>query len=261
MLLTQHISDAEIAAEDISGGANTSHTILVPALRALLNEVPYAAPASAYEGMALDANLLGKSTEGARRRNYRYLRELYVLDPDSLLFRALRDLWTDDPEAQPLLASSCALARDSVFRASAEVILRTSPGDEVSSADFAAVVGERFPDSYNEATLAKIGRNTFSSWEQTGHLAPAGIKSKIRTRAVCKPANVAYALMLGFLQGSRGQALFESMWARALDHPKSHLYELAHAASQRGLMEFRHAGGVIEATFDELLRPFEGRLQ
>ena len=261
MVLTQHIDHSEIAAAEISGGANTSHTILIPALRALLSEVPYAAPASAYEQMALDANLLGKSTEGARRRNYRYLRELYILDPDSLLFRALRDLWTDDTEAQPLLAGLCALARDSVFRASATKIVSTSPGDEVSSADLTAAVGERFPDSYSETTLAKIGRNTFSSWEQTGHLASSGLKVKTRTRAICKPANVAYALMLGYLQGSRGQALFESVWARALDHPKSHLYDLAHAASQRGLMEFRHAGGVIEVTFDELLRPFEGRLQ
>jgi hypothetical protein len=261
MVLTHHIEHNEIAIAEVSGGANTSHTILFPALRALLNEVPYAAPASAYEQMALDANILGKSTEGARRRNYRYLRELYILDPDSVLFRALRDLWTDDTDAQPLLSGLCALARDSVFRASAEKILSTSPGDEVSSEDLASAVGDRFPDSYSHATLAKIGRNTFSSWEQTGHLASAGLKVKVRTRAICKPANVTYALMLAYLQGVRGQALFESLWARALDHPKSHLYDLAHAASQHGLMGFRHAGGVIEVTFDELLRPFEGRLQ
>jgi hypothetical protein len=261
MVLTHHIDHSEIAVAEVSGGANTSHTILFPALRALLNGVPYAAPASAYEQMALDANLLGKSTEGARRRNYRYLRELYVLDPDSLLFRALRDLWTDDTEAQPLLAGLCALARDSVFQASAERIFSTSPGDEVSSADLASAVGERFPDSYSTETLAKIGRNTFSSWEQTGHLASSGLKVKLRTRAICKPANVAYALMLAHLQGVRGQALFDTLWARALDHPKSHLFDLAHAASQRGLMGFRHAGGVVEVTFDELLRPFEGRLR
>ena len=261
MLLRQRTDESEIVAAGTSGGANTSHTILFPALKALLAALPNDAPAADYERLAIDANALGKTTEGARRRNYRYLRELYLLDPGSILFRALRDLWTDDAEAQPLLAGLCALARDSVFRASSDVIVATSPGDEVASEDLAVSVGERFPESYNASTLAKIGRNTFSSWEQTGHLAQAGRKTKVRKRATCRPANVAYGLMLAYLQGIRGQALFETPWARALDQPKSHLYDLAHAASQRGLMEFRHAGGVVEVTFRELLRPFEGKLQ
>jgi len=45
-----------------------------------------------------------------------------------------------------------------------------------------------------------------------------------------------------------------------LDRPKSHLFDLAFGASQRGLLEFRHAGGVIDVKFHELLRPFEGEL-
>ena len=40
----------------------------------------------------------------------------------------------------------------------------------MTSADLAQAVGEQFPTSYAESTLAKIGRNTFSSWEQSGHL-------------------------------------------------------------------------------------------
>ena len=69
---------------------------------------------AAYERAVLDDNVLGKDTVGARQRTLRYLRELYLLRPDSLLFRALRDLWTDDPAGQPLLAGLCALARDPV---------------------------------------------------------------------------------------------------------------------------------------------------
>jgi hypothetical protein len=66
--------------------------------------------------------------------------------------------------------------------------------------------------------------------------------------------------MLGYLQGIRGQALFDTLWAKVLDHPKSHLFDLAFIASQRGLMEFRQAGGVVDVSFRELLRPFEGEL-
>lgn len=257
-----HVIDRanEIVPGDVSGGPNTSHTIVVPALTALLAEVPPGAPQTAYAHAALEGNVLGKGTEGARRRTFRYLKELYLLRPDSILFRALRDLWNDELDAQPLLACTCALARDAVFRASTEAITASAPGDVLTSSDFAAAVGEQFPDSYSESTLAKIGRNTFSSWEQTGHLAEGERNTKVRTRATCRSANVAYALMLGYLQGARGQALFETLWASVLDQPKSHLIDLAFGASQRGLIEFRNAGGVVDVSFHVLLRSFDGVL-
>lgn len=245
----------EIVPGDASGGANTSHTIAIDLLTTLLATVPADANQSEYQGAAVDGNALGKRTHEGRRRTFRYLRELYLLRRDSVIFRALRDLWDDDPAARPLLAGECALARDPVFRASATVILRVPHGEKLTSADLAKSVGEQFGQSYSESTLGKIGRNTFSSWEQTGHLAPATVPFKIRTRPVCRPANVAYALMLGYIQGLRGEALFETIWAKVLDEPISHLVDLAAAASQRGMIEFRHAGGVMEITCHQLLRP------
>jgi hypothetical protein len=260
MLLKQDEFSKEIVAGRTSGGANTSHTIVMPALAALLAAVPHGAPASEYQRAAIEGNALGKATEGGRRRTFRYVRELYLLSPQSILFRALRDLWNDDLEAQPLLAGLCALARDSVFWASSIAITSSSPGDELTSEHLAGAVGERFPDSYSAATLAKIGRNTFSSWQQTGHLGPGDQNRKRRTRAAARPANLAYMLMLGYLKGVRGGALFDTLWAKVLDAPKSHLLDLAFGAAQRGLIEFRQAGGVIDVGFNELLRPFEGEL-
>jgi hypothetical protein len=250
----------EVVPGNRSGGTNTSHTIVVPALTQLLNTVDRHADAPAYEIAVLEHNLLGKDTNGARQRTLRYLRELYLLRPDSILFRALRDLWTDDAAGQPLLAGLCALARDSVFRASAPAIFKTSPGDEVTSSNLADAVDSVFPDIYNESTLAKIGRNTSSSWEQTGHLEALARTEKVRRRPVCTPSTVAYALMLGHLESVRGAALFETFWAQVLDHPRSHLIDLATIASQRSLIDFRHSGGVTDVGFSELLRPMEGQL-
>lgn len=250
-------SAGEIVPGDVSGGTNTSHTIVVGALAALLNAVPADAPPSAYEQAALEANVLGKGTDGSRRRTYRYLRELYLLRPDSLLFRALRDLWPVDPPARPLLAGLCALARDAVFRASSAAITNSTPGDTLTSAVLADAVGEQFPASYGGGTLGKIGRNTFSSWEQTGHLADAARATKVRIRAKCRPADVTYALLLGHMEGVRGRALFHTAWARVLDQPTSHLFDLAASASQEGMLELRQAGGVVEIGFRQLLRPFD----
>ena len=126
--------------------------------------------------------------------------------------------------------------------------------------DLADAVARVYPDVYNEPTLAKIGRNTFSSWEQTGHLEPGAKHEKLRRRPVCTPSTTAYALLLGHLEGVRGEALFDTFWARVLDQPRSHLFELAAVASQRSLIDFRRSGGITEVGFTELLRPIEGRL-
>lgn len=260
--MSGHLAVAPLAGEivsgDVSGGPNTSHTIVVGALAALLDVVLPGATQTDYERAALEGNVLAKQTDGARRRTFRYLKELYLLRPDAVLFRALRDLWDDDRDARPLLAGVCALARDPVFRASSAAITGSAPGDVLTSREMADAVAEYFPTSYRESTLAKIGRNVFSSWEQTGHLAEGRRTTKVRQRATCRPPNVAYALMLGYIQGLRGRALFETLWAKVLDQPTSHLFDLAFAASQRGLLEFRHGGGVVEVSFHELLRAFEG---
>jgi hypothetical protein len=253
-------ASAGIVSTSRSGGANTSHTIVVPALQQLLNAVPRHAEQGAYERAALVDNVLGKDTAGARKRTFRYLRELYLLRADSILFRALRDLWTDEPRGQPLLAGLCALARDAVFRASAGAIVESDPGDALTNADLADAVARVYPNVYNDPTLAKIGRNTFSSWEQTGHLVASARHEKIRHRPTCTASAIAYALMLGHLEGVRGEALFDTFWARVLDQPRSHLFDLAAVASQRSLIDFRRSGGITEVGFTELLRPLEGQL-
>jgi hypothetical protein len=253
--LTLDPRSAEIVAGDVSGGTNTSHTIIVSALTSLLDAVPVDAPQAAYEEAVLETNVLGKDTEAARRRTFRYLKELYLLRPDSMLFRSLRDLWPVDPSARPLLAGLCALARDPVFRASSVAIIRSSPGKVLVSADLADAVAERFPSNYNAGTLAKIGRNTFSSWDQTGHLASAGRARKVRTRPECRSVDVAFALLLGHLEGIRGRALFDTLWAQVLGQPPSHVLDLAASASQQGILELRQAGGIVDVGFRELLRP------
>jgi hypothetical protein len=251
---------SEIVSGVRSGGTNTSHTIVVPALTRLLESVSRDGDAHDFEDAVLFDNVLGKATKGSRARTLRYLRELYLLRSDSTLFRVVRELWWDDPAGQPLLAGLCALARDAVFRASASAILDTSPGDAVASSDLANAVDAVFPDVYNDSTLAKIGRNTFSSWEQTGHLEPGVKTEKIRRRPACTASTTAFALVLGHLEGVGGEALFDTFWARVMDQPRSHLFELAAVASQRNLIDFRRSGGVTEVGFTELLRPLEGRL-
>lgn len=224
-------------------------------LEHLLSFVQEDEPADAYRTAVLDFNALGKSTHNGRMRAYRYLRELYVLDPASLIFRSLRLLWEADPEAHPLLALLSSLARDPAFRATAAPVLDAIEGAPLCWSDFATAVQKRYPGSYGEGIAAKIGRNSASSWTQSGHL--AGRYNKVRTRANANPATVAFALLIGHTEGLRGEALFESLWCKVLDREPSVLRELALRASQRGLIEYRSGGGVTEIGFKMLLKPFE----
>ena len=248
---------AEIVPGDLPGGPSTSQTIMVSSLQQLLRVVPPTAPTKEYRSAVLDENVLGKQTVGAREWAFRQLRRFYAFDPQSLLFRALRDLWTGDEAGQPLLAIVCALARDPVLRASAAAVLTAEPGAVVAPSDFAVAIEDAFPGAYSESTRRTTAQNVSSSWKQSGHLRAERPTRKIRCRAECTPAALAYALLLGDVQGVRGEALFETLWAKVLDQPKSHLFDLAFGASQRGLLEFRHAGGVVEVSFRELLRPFD----
>lgn len=254
---TATLGSTEIIRGDLPGGPSTSQTIMVSSLQCLFAEVPSDAAPVAYRIAVMEENVLGKETTSGREWAFRQLRRFYALDPQYLLFRALRDLWEDDNTGQPLLAVLCALARDPVLRASAEVIITSDPGDEITSGDFETAIEEKFPGAYKANTRHTTAQKVASSWDQSGHLHQEKPGSKMRTRVHPTSAATAYALMLGHLQGMRGQTLFGMLWARVLDQPISHLMDLAATASQAGMLEFRHAGGVVEVTFHELLRPFD----
>jgi hypothetical protein len=205
----------------------------------------------------MDENVLGKQTAGGREWAFRQLRRFYGLNPELLLFRALRDLWTLEIAGQPLLAILCALARDPVLRASTAVILASELGADVGARDFDAAIEEAFPGAYSDSTRRTTAQKVASSWQQSGHLHAQTATRKTRCRAECTPAPVTYALLLGHLQGVRGPALFDTLWAQLLDKPTSHLFDLAATASQYGMLELRRAGGVVDVTFHELLRSFD----
>ncbi len=247
---------AEILPCDVPGGPSTSQTIMVLSVQRLLSVVPPTAPLEEYRSAVMDDNVLGKQTSGGREWAFRQLRRFYGLNPRLLLFRALRDLWMVETAGQPLLAMLCALARDPVLRASAAAILTSELGAEVIASDFDAAIEDAFPGVYSDNTRRTTAQKVASSWQQSGHLRAETAKRKARCRAECTPAAVTYALLLGHLQGVRGQALLETVWAQVLDQPTSHLFDLAATASQHGMLELRHAGGVVEVTFHELLRPF-----
>jgi len=235
-----------------TGGAHSSRTMMLADLLLLLAACPQSSSLEEYRSAIIDENVLLKKTVATRKASFKWMRDLYALDRKILLFRALRDLWDEDIQAQPLLALLCAVARDPLLRSTAEGILAIPVGETVTREMMMDAVNVNFPDRYSPKTLKSTGQNIISSWQQAGLL--SGRLHKVRISAQSHPASVAYALLLGYLSDARGDALFRTLWCRLLDAPIHILHEQAQAASQRGWLEYRHMGEVTEVGFRHLLR-------
>jgi len=218
----------------------------------LFEEVSPESGLDAYREAVVDENILGKATTASRKRAFRALRELYALDPGDAAFRVLRFLWDGDPAGRPLLALLHVLRRDPLLRATAPIVLATPKGAPVSAGELSAALAPGF-QGLSQDSVDKIGRYAASTWTQSGHV--SGRVNKTRSTALCTPSVAAFAAFLAYLDGVAGEAVFESLYARASDRSPYVLRELAYEASRRGLIEYREMGTVIELSFRRLLEP------
>ncbi len=230
---------------------HASRTMMLSELSLLLEAVPPRGSSDAYKRAIIEENVLLKTAAANRKKTLRHLRELYVLDERDVLFGALRQLWDYDPPSRPLLALLVAVTRDGLLRATASIVTETPQGAPVDAGMLSEGVSAAFPYRLAEPVRDKVGRNTASSWTQSGHL--KGRAKKVRVRAHASAGAVVYALLLGHLNGIRGLPLYGTMWARLLDASATELDALAFSASQRGWMEYRRMGEVAEFGFSKLL--------
>ena len=238
-------------------GTQTSRTIMLDELRSVLGNCTPDATRNEYLSAIYEDNCLGKRTAATRRLSSQRLSELYALDPGVPLFRVMRRCWYTDPDGQAVLAFLLALARDPLLRVTAATVLRMRPGEELARQQMTDALSRAVGSRLSESTLDKVVRNAASSWTQSGHLKGRG--RKIRQHVVPTPAATAYALLLGHLAGTRGTAIFESLWARALDASTGELQHLAMDARRLGFLDMSQSGGVVNVAFSRLLAPEERR--
>jgi hypothetical protein len=238
-------------------GTHTSRTIMLDELRALFAHCQPEATRDDYLVAIHEDNCLSKRTAATRKLSSQRLSELYALDPRVALFRVMRRFWYADREGQAVLALLLALARDPLLRASASPIMRMRPGEELARQQMTDALNRAVASRLNESTLDKVVRNAASSWTQSGHLTGRG--RKVRESVTPTAVSTAFALLLGYLAGNRGPALFETFWAQVLDSQPGELVHLAMDARRFGFLDMSQSGGVIELTFSRLLAPDERR--
>ena len=214
---------------------------------AIVTRLPPGAARADYAAEVVANNVLGKPTKKARELGLRHLAALYALDPLSALFRALRRLWPTDEAAQPVLALTAALARDPLLRGTQAFILGKEPGTSVAREDLEKLLSSTHQDRFSPASLKSFSQNVNGTWTAAGYL--AGHARKTRVTPAVTPANVAFCLFLGYLEGLSGQRLFSSSWMSLLGRPVDELEAMASSAAHRGLLVFMNAGGVQEVRF------------
>lgn len=238
------------------GGAHSSRTLMLDELRALLSYVDKSNALKAeYLEAIQTANCLGKRSGKTRTLTFRHLVDLYALDPNFLMFRALRFFWQRDIDGQPLLAVLCAYSRDPIFRATAPFVLEYQEGATVARESLEEFIDNQEPGRFSKATLKSTAQNINSSWTQSGHL--SGRVRKMRSRAVPTPGTVSFALLLGYVTGLRGESLFKSDYTRMLDCSFDKTIELAEDASRRGWISLKRVGQVVEVLFPNLINAQE----
>lgn len=231
-------------------GTHTSKTMMLRELRALLGASSRSATFAEYAQAITDENVLDKATSATRAKTLLHMRHLYTLDASMPIFAALRELWTQDEAAQPLIAFMCAAARDPLLRVTMDYILDLPIGASVTPHQLAEVVAAAFPSRYQDSTLHHVGQNTGSSWNQAGFL--AGKIRKVRTRPIPTAMALAFALYLGHLQGLAGPALFATPWTRLLEADEYWLQSTAAELGRGGWIDHASSGGMLELRFTHL---------
>jgi hypothetical protein len=238
------------------GGTHSSRTMMLDELAALLDYMnrPEATKADYLNAIEED-NCLGKRSGKTRRLTYKHLAELYSLDTGHVLFRALLYFWQRDEAGRPMLALLATYARDSIFRASAPMILKSPEGSVITRDSVEELIDNLEPGRFSKATLKSTAQNINSSWTKSGHL--IGRNKKVRSQAIPTAGSTAYALLLGYLAGARGQGLFSTEYIKLLDCSREKTIEFAEQASRRGWITYKRVGDVIEVLFPNLINQQE----
>lgn len=242
-------------------GANGPHAARTMMLQdiEILFSLPFDSSRADYTREVVNQNILGKPTKSARELSLRHLATLYGLDPTFALFRTFRRLWKSDPAAGPLLALFVALARDPLLRGTQNFFLNKKPGEAVVRVEIEGLLAAAHQGRFSEASLKSFAQNIGGTWTQAGYL--GGRTRKTRVIPPVAPANVAFALFLGHLEGLSGQRLFTSAWMNLLPGSADELEGLANSAFHRGLLVFLNAGGVKEVRFPDYLTPAEEQIR
>lgn len=238
----------EIGFNYDSAGAHTSRSLMSADLETLLNYVTEkTATSEIFKKAIVEENCLSKESLKNSRITYSNLRHLYTLDANYPIWSALRFLYDKEPESLSLLAVLCAFGRDELLRAYPPFLFSKEYGVTIPRPETEEFFDNKYPGRFSPAMLKSLAQNINGSYTLTGHL--KGRNKKIRSKPEVTTTSVIYAIYLGYLQDVRGISLLTTDFVKLLEINKYDVIEHLQIASQRGWVDLKHIGDVLEVNF------------
>lgn len=205
---------------------------------------------------SLKQNVAGKKTKSNQGFTNGKLRKIYSFDLNYMPFRFFKHYWQiSGDKDKPILTILYALGEDFLLAESIDRISSTKIGDKVSVESLEENIETNHPGIYSDKTRKSAAQNIASSWKQAGYI--TGKVKNIRTQPQITFYSVAFAFLLAYCNGERGDFILKSKWAKALCLGDTQLRELAVEAARRDLLQYQFAGNVTSISFTNLFKKLE----
>ncbi|MBC8344461.1 MAG: hypothetical protein H8E61_10815 [Bacteroidetes bacterium] len=201
----------------------------------------------------LNSNVSNKLSSRNLLKTNQYLRQLYGFDKEDLLFRSFKYYWTImDNEKKSILALLFALSNDFLLRESIDIVVNTKIGEKVAIEKFDENIDKYHQGNYSDNTRRSAAQNVASSWKQAGYI--LGKVKNIRVQPIHDYYTVAFALLLSYLHGDRGEYILLSKWIKALALNTEELRDLIKEAAKRDLLQYQYGGNVTVISFENQIK-------
>lgn len=210
---------------------------------------------SMESGQYLDAmadNVFGKKSSDGVKQTKGFLKRLYGFDSQYPPFAAFMYFWKmSEPNEKPLIAFLYAVNQDILLAESVQVLQNVKLGTKVAVEHFEEIVEKYHPNQYAANTLRSTAQNLASSWKQAGFI--EGKVKNIRIQPEITYRTACFAFLLAYLNGDRGDFIWNNIGVNALCLQESKLRALAIECAKNDLMQYQYAGSVTAINFTNLL--------
>lgn len=231
---------------------HTSRTMMFAELSKVMD---YVAEDDTYLD-SLHLNITNKKTKSNQDKTTGFLQQLYGFDLKEPSFLSFKYFWQiAEAKDKPVLTLLYAIGRDYLLAESYPVVASTNQGEKVTIEKLEETIDSYHPKRYTDNTKRSLAQNIASSWKQAGFI--TGKVKNIRTQPDIGYAIVAFAFLMAYLNGERGDFILTSIWSKALCLGENQLRELANEASKRDLLQYQYAGNITSISFTNLLNQLD----
>lgn len=230
---------------------NTIHTARTIMFLELSKVMDFSTEFDNYQE-SMSNNVFGKKSQDGIKKTSGFLTQLYGFNISNAEFKAFKHFWLDcNQEERALISFVFAFSNDYLLQESNFVVSNLKAGEKVAIESFMNNIEKHHTNRFTKTTTHSIAKNIASSWKQAGFI--TGKVKNIRSVPEITYKVVAYAMLLSYLNGERGDFIMQSKSVNALCLTESKLRELAVEASKRDYLQYQYAGSVTAISFDNLI--------